>query len=367
MIVSLSTLNFWRLSLNLVGMSELAELLGVSKQTVSNWRVRMANFPSPTAELKSGPVWELKVITEWAKSAGIQMAPAGTNKPSTAAKKKNSVVVAVVNMKGGVGKSTVTANLGWHSAYKKNHKVLLVDLDPQFNLSQYALGRERYQEFLKRNRPSVYDVFEQTSSSPGMRDGHADLNQAVVPVKSWSDGSCLDLIPSRLDLAWTLKSSSYSKIEHLSSFLDPLRKKYNLILIDCPPTQSMLTDAAYRASNYVLIPVRPEFLSTIGLPLLVKSLEDFKLEHRNRQIEIAGILFNAVSDTKTEHQRSKHDVMALAKKNQWYVFENEISYSDSYPKGSREGKPIFLTGYARWDKVNEFENLANEFLERIGL
>jgi chromosome partitioning protein len=352
---------------DLVGTSELAEMLGVSKQTVSNWRVRMANFPSPAAELKSGPVWNRQEIADWAKSAGVQVAVPGAGKPSATPKRKNSVVVAVVNMKGGVGKSTVTANLGWHSAYKKNHKVLLVDLDPQFNLSQYALGRERYQEFLRKKRPSVYDVFEQTSASPGMRDAQVDLSQAVLQVKAWADGSRLDLVPSRLDLAWTLKSSSYSKIEHLSSFLDPLRRKYDLILIDCPPTQSMLTDAAYRASSNVLIPVRPEFLSTIGLPLLVKSLEDFQLEHRNREIGIAGILFNAVSGGKIEHQKSRQDVMALAKKNGWYVFKNEISYSDSYPKGSREGKPIFLTGYARWDKVNEFEALANEFLQRIGL
>jgi chromosome partitioning protein len=286
-------------------------------------------------------------------------------KQAAAPTKRDAVVVAVVNMKGGVGKSTVTANLGWHSAYKKNHKVLLVDLDPQFNLSQYALGSERYQELFKKNRATIYDIFEQTSASPRARKD-ARLTDAICTVKAWNDGSCLDLIPSRLDLSWTLKSSTYSKTEHLKNFLQTLKQSYDLVLIDCPPTQSMLTDAAYAASNYVLIPIKPEFLSTIGLPLLVKSLEDYRIEHQDHEIEIAGILFNAVSEGKAEHQRSKGDVMALAKKNNWYVFKHEISFSDSYPKGSREGKPIFLTGYARWDKVNEFAALANEFLERIG-
>ncbi len=352
--------------MDLVGAAEVAEMLAVTKQTLSNWRTRNSSFPSPIADLKSGPVWNRTAIVEWAGSVGIQV-QSSKGKPTSALGKKSAVVVAVVNMKGGVGKSTVTANLGWHSAYKKNHKVLLVDLDPQFNLSQYALGRERYQEFLKKKWPSVYDVFEQTSSSPLFRKDRTDLTQAILSVKEWSDGSRLDLVPSRLDLSWTLKSTSYSKIEHLSSFLEPLKKTYNLILIDCPPTQSMLTDAAYLASSYVLIPVKPEFLSTIGLPLLIKSLEDFQLEHRNQEIDIAGILFNAVAESKIEHQKSKHDVITLAKKNQWYVFQNEISYSDSYPKGSREGKPIFLTGYARWDKLNQFEALANEFLQRVGL
>jgi chromosome partitioning protein len=352
--------------MELVGASEVAEMLGLSKQTLVNWRNRDATFPEPVADLKSGPVWQRDQIIAWATATKIQVSPK-KRKQSAAAKRRDAVIVAVVNMKGGVGKSTVTANLGWHSAYKKNHKVLLVDLDPQFNLSQYALGSERYQDLIiRKNKPSIYTVFEQTSTAPSARENR-DLKDAICTVKEWTDGSRLDLIPSKLDLSYTLKSSSYGRTEHLKNFLETLKKSYDLVLIDCPPTQSMLTDAAYASSNYVLIPVRPEFLSTIGLPLLVKSLEDYQFEHQDHEIEIAGILFNAVSDGKVEHQKSKQDVMTLAKKNHWYVFKNEISFSDSYPKGSREGKPIFLTGYARWDKVNEFETLANEFLERIGL
>jgi chromosome partitioning protein len=352
--------------MELVGTSEVAEMLGVSRQTLLNWRNGASGFPEPVAELKSGPVWQRETVIAWAKTAGVRVA-ARKRKQSASHKKRDAVVVAVVNMKGGVGKSTVTANLGWHSAYKKNHKVLLVDLDPQFNLSQYALGSERYQELLKKKWPTIYSIFEQTSAAPTVREKRHDLKDAIVSVKEWNDGSRLDLIPSQLELSWTLKNSSYGKTEHLKNFLEKFKKVYDLVLIDCPPTQSMLTDAAYASSDYVLIPVKPEFLSTIGLPLLIKSLEDYQIEHKAHEIEIAGILFNAVSDNKIEHQRSKQDVMTLATKNNWYVFQNEISFSDSYPKGSREGKPIFLTGYARWDKVTEFESLANEFIERIGL
>ncbi len=348
----------------LVGTAEVAEMLDITKQTLTNWRTRNSLFPPPIAELRSGPVWRRQDIVEWGKSVGRQLRD-GTAKPK-AARKRDAVVVAVVNMKGGVGKSTVTANLGWHSAYNRDKKVLLVDLDPQFNLSQYALGSERYQDLLKKKTPTVYDIFEQTSSAPHVRDTPADLQNAICQVKAWTDGSRLDLVPSRLDLAWSLKNS-YGKEKHLANFLRHQRKTYDLILLDCPPTQSMLTDAAYQSSDFVLIPVKPEFLSTIGLPLLVKSLDDFKLQHPDSLIQIAGILFNAMSEDKPEHQRSKADVIGLAKRNHWHVFANEISYSDSYPKGSREGKPIFLTGYARANKVNEFEALADEFSQRIGL
>ncbi len=351
---------------DLVGTAEVAEMLSVTKQTLTNWRGRNSSFPSPVAELRSGPVWKRDDITAWGKGVGILVRSRG-RKRRKLPNHRNAVVVALVNMKGGVGKSTITANLGWHSAYKRDKKVLLVDLDPQFNLSQYALGSERYEELLRNKTPTVYEIFEQTSSSPLDRKENVDFNDAIYSVKAWNDGSKLDLLPSRLDLAWTLKNSSYGKAEHLANFVNSLRKSYDLVLLDCPPTQSMLTDAAYRSSDFVLIPVKPEFLSTIGLPLLVKSLEDFKLQQRDSQIQIAGILFNAISEDKPEHRRSKADVVRLAKQKKWYVFKNEISYSDSYPKGSREGKPIFLTGYARWNKVNEFDALADEFSQRIGL
>jgi len=68
-----------------------------------------------------------------------------------------------------------------------------------------------------------------------------------------------------------------------------------------------------------------------------------------------------------ENLRSKNDVISVAREHGWYVFQNEISYSDSYPKGSRAGTPIFLTEYARFDRVAEFEHLASEFSERISL
>jgi chromosome partitioning protein len=150
----------------------------------------------------------------------------------------------------------------------------------------------------------------------------------------------------------------------LANFLDDVRSQYDIILIDCPPTDSMLTTAAYLASDSVLIPVKPEFLSTIGLPLLVRSLEDFQDIHRSHSIKVLGIVFNAASE-KLEHERSRATVRKTAKEHGWYVFKNEVSFSDSYPKGSRLGRPIFLTEYARNNKKRELYAVGNEFLARV--
>jgi len=350
----------------LLGTSEVAELLRVTKQSVGNWRSRDPNFPAPVADLRAGPVWKKSDIVAWARSEGIAITEESSVRHGPPALFQSAVTVAVVNMKGGVGKSTITANLGWHFALKKKGRVLLLDLDPQFNLSQYTLGSERYEEIIKKKKPTVLDLFEQFSLSPLKRGKTLQTSDLICPVKAWKDGGRLDIVPSRLDLAWSLKTG-YSKKETLANFVEDIRMGYDLVLIDCPPTESILTEAAYLASDFVLVPIKPEFLSTIGLPLIAKSLEDFRKQHRGHEVDLAGIVFNAVSNNKIENRKSKADVVGVAKENGWYVFKNEISYSDSYPKGSRAGTPIFLTDYARWDRVTEFEQLADEFSQRIGL
>src|SRR6516225_7700255 len=101
----------------LLGLSEVAELLGVTRQTVANWRGRRRDFPEPTADLKSGPIWTRARIVEWAASNSIEINELSETDGSALTR---SVVVSIVNMKGGVGKSTLTANLGWFCAYKKD-------------------------------------------------------------------------------------------------------------------------------------------------------------------------------------------------------------------------------------------------------
>lgn len=348
----------------LVGLAELADMLGATRQTISNWRNRWPDFPSPVVELRSGPIWDLVIVEEWAKTKGLELGHADSDKPAVDTP-KSAKTVAMVNMKGGVGKSTIAANLGWYCAWKKDKNILLVDLDPQFNLSQYVLGNEGYEAHLDKNRPTVIDIFEQfTPSLNSSKKKRSDLRQAVCTVREWPDAGRIDLIPSKLQLAWTLKNPNYHA-HLLRDFLEDLKSRYDLIIIDAPPTESVLTLAAYRAADSLVVPVRPEFLATIGLPLLVRSLEDFQGTFKKESApEIAGILFNDASG-KPEHSRSRAYVNKLAKTNGWYVFKNELSHSDSYAAGARAGRPIFLTDYARSWKKAEFNRVAEEFLERV--
>lgn len=352
--------------LRLLGTSEVAALLGVSRQAISNIRVRNPEFPAPVAELKSGPIWREEDIRAWAEKTAVPLSE-NTQQAAQAKPVRTAVTVAFVNMKGGVGKSTLTANLGWWCAYQEDKRVLLVDLDPQFNLSQYVLGFEKYEELIHENKPTVLDIFEELTPAVVSRENKKrDPQDVIVTVRKWFNAGKLDVIPSRLELAWTLKNPHF-KERLLSKFLKKLEYEYDLIAIDCPPTESILTEAAYLASDFILVPVRPDFFSAIGLPLLGRSLNDFKSRYEDHEIGLAGILFNSVVEGKSEHSHSKALVLATAKKYGWYVFKHQVSYSDSYPKGARVGKPIFSTAYARWEKRSELGQVANEFMQRVGL
>jgi chromosome partitioning protein len=241
----------------------------------------------------------------------------------------------------------------------------VVDLDPQFNASQYLVGVSGYKRIISDGKPTIWDIFEEYTRIPSGKTASFEAKDTVRNV-SKTGGGRLDLIPSRLELAESLRSPG-PKERLLQRTLRRLDADYDLVLIDCAPTESILTRAAYLSSQYILVPVKPDYLSTIGLPLLVNSMQDFKQEYDDHDLELAGIVFNATTDYSPEEVKAKREVKELAKKNGWYVFTSELPYSRSYPKGAREGEPIFRTSYARTDQAAVFRAFALEFAERIHL
>jgi len=350
--------------MKLVGVAEIAERFGVTKQVVTNWKTRRNSFPKPVVTLKSGPVWSWDALEKWANEEEITFSASVEDTVVDASENESTrraIVVGMMNMKGGVGKSTLTANLGWFAAHQRDKRVLFIDLDPQFNLSQYILGARGYERLIDENSPTIEAIWN--SKGADRPESFSDL---VRKMHEWSDGSCLHIVPANLELAFTMRMIG-ERAHILRDYVDEMRGEYDLILIDCAPTESILSTAAYLASDYVFVPVRPEFLSTIGLPLLLRSMEEFKKNYKNEPVpEFGGIIFNDTGE-KVEHDRSRAYVQQIASKHDLPVFENEVSHSDSYPAGSRVGQPIFLTDHARETKKKEFQKVALEFLGKIGL
>ena len=269
-------------------------------------------------------------------------------------------------MKGGVGKSTLAVNLAWEMATDPWYKrVLVVDLDPQFNCSQYLVGASRMETIISSEQPTVWDILEQLTAVPGRPSAPVNPTDAVIRVYGRSQGS-IDLIPSRLELSQALRNPA-GKEQLLKQAVDELEEEYDLVIVDCAPTESMLTTAAYLVVDYLLIPVRPEFLSTIGLPLLEQSLNDFSALYPGGALEVLGLVFNAISGYLPEEVASRSAAQGVAQKSGWPVFDEEVAYSRSFPKSAREGSPIFLTSYARTTTKRNFHIFAREFADRIGI
>ena len=276
--------------------------------------------------------------------------------------------VALINMKGGVGKSTLAANLACYMAFgPRSLNVLVIDLDPQFNCSQYLIGHNRIEEIWE-GQPTVWNIFEQLTEAPNQVDVPFEPSQTVVTVyRSRHNESSVCLIPSTLNLSQTLLTPTSGKEQLLKRAVEELEDEFDLIIVDCAPTESILTRAAYLVADSLLIPVRPEFLSSIGLPLLEQSLSRFERIYREETPTVLGIVFNAIANYSPEESHSKYEVNQIASANNWTVFHREIRFSRSFSTSARRGLPLFATPQTHQVVKNNFYRFAVEFAERTGL
>lgn len=159
-----------------------------------------------------------------------------------------AVIVSIANFKGGVGKTTSTVNIG-AALHQAGKRVLLVDLDPQFNLTQ-SLGVSAV------DRP-IYGALR------------GDYPLQPVPVLAQLDviPSSLELIKSEIEL-----SGEFKREEILSRLLQPLMGQYDYILLDCPPSLGLLTINAFIASDAIFVPIEAEFLALKGYAVLNEAI-----------------------------------------------------------------------------------------------
>jgi chromosome partitioning protein len=276
------------------------------------------------------------------------------------------LVVCVINLKGGVGKSTISALLSRHALATRQKDVLAVDLDPQANLSQ-ALMHRAYNDFLSDQRPSIVEIFNGYIPPNSRAPNPTALNAAAAAVETIAQvgDRSLQLIPSRFDFSDNLTNSVRPNPRVLAQYLSEHFRHKDLIIIDCAPTESVLTHAAYHASGLVLVPVKPEFFATIGFPLLQQSLSAFRQQNRGHRIDVAGIVINNAfydggNNGGPEKTRAMRDIRAEAQRNSWPIFGVEIPFSRGFPKIMRgdnnySGNAIMFPRFAR------------QFFDAIGL
>lgn len=179
-------------------------------------------------------------------------------------------IMAVVNQKGGVGKTTTTVNLSACLA-KLNHKVLLVDIDPQGNASS-GVGIDK--STLDR---CVYDLLVH--------------DEPVKNVRVKTSTEHMDIIPATIDLAGAEIElvSAMSREFRLKTALQEIRDEYDYILIDCPPSLGLLTVNALAASDFIFVPIQCEYFALEGLGQLMRTIQIVQ-KHLNPKLEINGVV-----------------------------------------------------------------------------
>jgi chromosome partitioning protein len=194
-------------------------------------------------------------------------------------------IVAVMNYKGGVGKTSLTANLAAELAWQ-NYKVLMIDLDPQSSLTFSFIAPDIWEKSFAPSGTikSWFESFESGQQLPLASLIHTPAKVSdALRGKGQLDIICshLGLINVDLELATKLGGASLSQAKknfimvhrQLAEGLGKIdQNSYDLVLIDCPPNFNIVTKTAIIASDYILVPARPDYLSTLGIDYLIRSV-----------------------------------------------------------------------------------------------
>ena len=255
-------------------------------------------------------------------------------------------VIAITNQKGGVGKTTTTVNLGVGLA-KDGHRVLLIDADPQGSLT-VSLGIKD---------PDSLDESIATVMTASIEDMQLPPETGII---QHDEG--VDLMPSNIELSGieTGLFNTMSREFVLRNYINTVKHNYDLILIDCMPSLGMMTINALVASDSVIIPSQPNFLSTKGLNLLLRSISKVK-RSINPALRVDGILLTMV-DSRTNNAKDIISSLRQSVGQNIRVFDTEIPHSVRAAESALAGVSIFT--HDRNGKVAAaYENLTKEVID----
>ncbi|MEZ5045280.1 MAG: ParA family protein [Saprospiraceae bacterium] len=245
-------------------------------------------------------------------------------------------IISMANHKGGVGKTSSVQNIGAGLA-RAGHRVLLIDFDPQANLSD-GFGY----------RDLEFGVFE------------AMLGEIDVPLIQLQEN--LSLIPSHIGLAGAeMYFSTFTSRERILSktVIDKVAKDFDFILIDCPPSLGLLTINAFTASTEIYIPLDAEYFSMRGLDNLQELISRVK-EDLNPALDITGVFFTKFDNRMVIKSNVERVIRAQFGEK---VFDTHIRNNIAVAEAQAQGADVFSYD-ARCNGASDYHNLTLEVLQR---
>lgn len=281
-------------------------------------------------------------------------------------------VCAVLNMKGGVGKTTLSSNLAREILESKRISILLIDLDPQYNLTQQLLTEKIYDDEVKSGHTVMrlfepapvsdfFDINTNSKTPPKSRDISKVLRYFVNdPDKN------ISIVPGSFELTKYSFIENGTKLNHakeyFKKFVSEARNSFDLVIIDMNPSSSFLTFAGLSVATDVLSPVKPDKFSMLGLNLVKKLLEHKALPAIPKMHIVMNGVIRSEGMTGTERQIRAAD-----------FFKDAILSNRVYQSKVIAARPDY-TGFASDRKVphratirGELRAAGNELANRIGL
>ena len=303
-------------------------------------------------------------------------------------------IITIINYKGGVGKTTVTANLAGELAYR-GKKILLLDTDAQASLTFSFITPDQWDDKYKKSTTlkSWFDAISQGREPAPLTDFVISPTNVNNFLKKKNTNGRIDLICSHLglinvdlELATLLggvnmkqTKMNYLKVygklrDAISSLVDS--SDYDFVLIDCPPNFNIVTKIAIVASKKILIPAKPDYLSTLGIDYLHLSVNelvkefneyaDLDEEIESISPEILGVIFTMIQITSGQPISAQRQYISQTKRLGVNTFKNYFRENKTiFADAPQNLMPVVLNQYSNRthsDVVSEIENFVDEFV-----
>lgn len=305
-------------------------------------------------------------------------------------------IVSVINYKGGVGKTSLTINLASELAWQGKN-VLLVDLDAQASLTFSLIAPANWAEDFEKSGTikTWFDEFGNIGARPLSDLVHKPKRiTAKLAGRGRLDLICshLGLINVDLELATKLGGANITQAKQnflsvhgrLAAALKDFSGRYDVVLIDCPPNFNIVTKTAIVASDFLLVPARPDYLSTLGIDYLIRSTNQLVNEYNEfarvsggKEVEpidpkVVGVVFTMIEEygggPMSAHRAFMNRVRSMKGLD---VFKSYIKRNDSiFADAPESGVPVVLNSYSHESHssvVAGLEDVAKEFALKVGI
>lgn len=290
-------------------------------------------------------------------------------------------VISFINLKGGVGKTTTTVALSEFLTYEFNKKVLVIDLDPQTNATILLIKQDTWKRANENNKTIHQMFFDELNNTKAF-----NIEDSIIRKTSNIDNGTnnLHLLPSSLNLIDVGdRLSELDKNHEINKYSIPILSKhlnkgiiarYDYVLIDCPPNLGLITLNGIYVSNYYVIPVIPDILSTYGIPQMLNKIElskrKIKMLNPTYNLSELGLIINKMIKNSGMHKRTLSDLrnrQTIPREDLSYVpklFESIIYQRDSSSNIADFDQAVSTIKKKYGTNYDDYRDLTLEFISR---